>query len=215
MIIELHGHQFKIFPSETITGIQVGDSIDGITQILAHPHIPHTELVQYLTSNFKQIKEASQAPEYQNDKNSSIQLFDHPYTIRVDTKIGKPFLKGMAVHVPAFPVGDKAIDQLKNQVLYSQIMANVSFWEETLDFMLKEVVLKKLRIRYFVIHKEKEQIVFSKKLIDTPLNMLHFIVAKGIFTYLKLTDSQAEELHSLYVPDWKHLCRVLEHESSS
>ncbi|HMR19619.1 MAG TPA: DUF45 domain-containing protein [Sphingobacterium sp.] len=209
--MELQGYPFEIIPDETCNSIQVRLSKNGKLQVIVHPQTPQKELITYLTKNLKQIKKKIDKSVPLED-NTSIHIFDSSYAVQIDHNARTAYIRGKAVYVNTLPTTEKQTERLKQKLLVAQITQIIGFWEEQLGFLLDEITLKTIPKRYFVVHRSKSQLVFSKKLVNLSLDMLQFVVAKSVFDYLALSNKQEEILYQQHIPDWKHLVRVFDYE---
>lgn len=210
-MMELEGSQFEIIPDEANSGIQVRATKNGKTQVVAHPQTPQQELIVYLKKYIKANEKHIAPPELPGE-HMTIRVFDELYTTRIDPYARRPYIRDKAIYTHAPHNSEKQIQQLKNHLLQTQLMLLVGAWEERLDFLLVDVTLKTLPKRLFIAYRGESKIVFSKKLTDTTLEMMNFVVANSIFYYLQLPEQQAITLYERYVPNWKHCLRVFEHE---
>jgi predicted metal-dependent hydrolase len=213
MILELHGHHIEIIPDETNDNISVR-SKNGKIQVFAPSQMPQTELSAYLTKYLKQITKQAEKSDIAQTEHS-LRLFDNTYTLLIDRSTRKAYMRGKIIYVHSIPKNERQTQELQNQLLHTDITKSIGLWEERLGFLLDNITLKALPKQLFIVKRDKNQIVFSKRLTSFSLDMLNYIVAKSIFSFLQLSQESTEELCKHYIRDWKHLHRILAFDNNT
>src|SRR5690606_732725 len=94
----------------------------------------------------------------------------------------------------------------------SDLLQEIAAWEERLEFLLEEVIIRKLRKNPFVVHPHSKAIVFADRIADQPRPVISYLVARSVFEFISLSPAQRDQLLVQYVPDWKHSARICNFE---
>lgn len=208
MIIQVKGIAFQIVGDMRQSGIAVKTSADQHATVYVHPSTPHEELIAYLEAyNYK-------SPQDPTTRTGiylcEISVFGQNYAVFSEAHIRKPYISGQSVRVERLSA--KAVPRLKRELLHQFILQEIAAWEERLEFLLEEVIIRKLRKNPFVVHPHSKAIVFADRIADQPRPVISYLVAQSVFEFISLSPAQRDQLLVQYVPDWKHSARICNFE---
>src|SRR5690606_35111337 len=122
----------------------------------------------------------------------------------------KPYISGQSVRVERLSA--KAVPRLKRELLHQFILQEIAAWEERLEFLLEEVIIRKLRKNPFVVHPHSTAIVFADRIADQPRPVISYLVAQSVFEFISVSAAQINQLLVKYVPDWIRSARICNYE---
>ncbi len=212
MLLEIEGKQYRIIISDVTRGIHIVGISNAIIELSVYHQIPRHELLTYLQVNHTLIQKEAGKVISPDIEWMEVQLFGKKYIIKADCRTKMPFLKGTTILASRLPRTPRQLERLKTDILRDQILEMVGSWEERLDFILNNILIKSLRISDYYLSKDKSSISYAKKLTDVDPGMLNYIIAMSIFDYLHLNEDQRTLLYEKYVKDWKYLMKVYAYE---
>ncbi|MDQ1150688.1 hypothetical protein QE382_002672 [Sphingobacterium zeae] len=98
----------------------------------------------------------------------------------------------------------KLLFKWSQELLYNEIIKQMSYWEEQLDiYTISSVAIKKLSKSEFTI--VERGIYFSNRLINLEKEHINRIVLKAFCKFAQKSRKETEAIFDVFIPNWKDL----------
>ncbi|SUJ24684.1 Protein of uncharacterised function DUF45 [Sphingobacterium spiritivorum] len=143
-----------------------------------------------------------------------IEIFGIPHFVHHQENCSQPYIKGFRIYLNMRDRqwNDKGIDSLKKNLLLQLIIQLVGHWEEQLDLLAGEIVIRKLRSNWYNTDKQNCNLTFDTALTDQPADYITYIVIRALLS-LQI-NSKKEQEHQLdhLLPGWQEKEEALVYE---
>ncbi|WP_293883165.1 MULTISPECIES: DUF45 domain-containing protein [unclassified Sphingobacterium] len=205
MQIEIANTFYEIIPCNK-DYIQVLGSLSPY-RVYAPAHWDMASVKEYLKLNPPTIEDDLQSYAYLD--NPYI-LFGKPYLVKIysnstSTKVNLT-ATSIAVYQNKSTNTLKLLSKWSKELLYNEVIKQMSYWEEQLDiYNISSVAVKKLPKSEFTI--VDSGIYFSNRLIDLEKEHINRIVLKAFCKFAQKSRMETEAIFDLFIPNWKELCK--------
>lgn len=116
-----------------------------------------------------------------------IEIFGTPHFVHHQENCSQPYIKGFRIYLNTNDRQwtNKGIDSLKKSLLLQLIIQLVGHWEEQLDLLTGEILIRKLRSNWYNTDKQSCNLTFDTALTDQPADYITYIVIRALLSLQK------------------------------
>lgn len=113
-----------------------------------------------------------------------IEIFGIPHFVHHQENCTQPYIKGFRIYLNTNDRqwNDRSINSLKKTLLLQLIIQLVGHWEEQLDLLAGEIVIRKLRSNWYNTDKQNCNLTFDTALTDQPADYITYIVIRALLS---------------------------------
>ena len=210
MKIEIEGFWFEwvISPHREF---RVLESSDSLIRLQVPADIDESLVRNYIMLHMdsltkKDIKKKLSAPQ-------SIDLFGTSYFIYIEPSLSQPYIKGSRIYTSKKILPGK-VAQLKKQLLLTHVASQIGLWEEKLDILSGDIIIKKLKKNWYSIDSKTKNLTFSTHLVDRNHLQIYYLTLKCLLDIIDLENDAKKVLMARYIPNYHSLAEELAYEQS-
>lgn len=142
-------------------------------------------------------------------------LFGRSYTLKITRNaMLQPYLQGSVVHCAAkrLPLSLAARKALAETLLLQQLSQFVGHWEEKLHLLVQTIEIRKFKTKAFTICLDSKVLVFSKSLLDKPLEWINYTTLYALLAFTNWDQETKNNFIKTQFPLWKIYHKSLAYE---
>ena len=213
MLLDIDGIKYSIQLDARLSKITFIFIKNEVVHFKVPAHTPQSELIAFLRNYKNYISNDEKAKSVSTTEEITITLFDKPHYMIRQPALTTPYRKDQNIYLPMrYKLSATPIERLKKLILFQEINKIVGFWEEKLNCIVGDIKVRKLKTNLYSICLEKNELTFSSLLIHKSIKILHFLVAKALFSIIEVSTEYEIQLLDKYVEDWKYSLKIIEYE---
>lgn len=211
MYISIDKYQFEIRLNKPNSPIYIESRKTDVYIVSVPANLRDKELYEYLKINAKKLIKAFVKNSTENPS-LTIQMYDKSYTFICKPNSSISYHDDRAIYSSVCPKSTLAIKNICKELLYFDIKTLIGAWEERLDCIIENIYLKNYKTKPFKICPQSNTIYFSTQLINRSYSYVEFMVAKGVFQYLKMGENNQQLFLEKYVDDYRQSTKIYNYE---
>lgn len=143
-----------------------------------------------------------------------VPIFGIPHFVHHQENCSQPYIKGFRIYLNTNDRqwNDRSINSLKKTLLLQLIIQLVGHWEEQLDLLSGEILIRKLRSNWYNTDKQSCNLTFDTALTDQPTDYITYIVIRALLTVQTSSKKEQEQQLDRLLPGWQEKEEALAYE---
>lgn len=143
-------------------------------------------------------------------------LFDTSYFIYLETSLSQAYIKGSRIYVPhhSKQLSTRKIAALKKHLLLTELSHQIGHWEEQLGMLCGNIIVKKLKDKWYTTNTSTADISFSILLANQSHARLSYITLRSLLDTTTMDNSSKQALLTQHIPNHFAIADELSYEQS-
>ncbi|WP_293916495.1 MULTISPECIES: YgjP-like metallopeptidase domain-containing protein [unclassified Sphingobacterium] len=211
MKIEIDGIWYEWVPSVHDT-FKVLEQDGSFVRLQVPAHADEAFVKSYIKTHGAELLQRQKSNVAENIE--PVPIFGIPHFVHHQENCSHPYIKGFRIYLNTNDRqwNDRSINSLKKTLLLQLIIQLVGHWEEQLDLLSGEILIRKLRSNWYNTDKQSCNLTFDTALTDQPTDYITYIVVRALLTVQTSSKKEQEQQLDRLLPGWQEKEEALAYE---